>query len=158
MVPTWQRSSGEGLGMLRIRTFTPDDLEQVCHIQSLCFSEPYTPEFIMNLHEAHGETFFVAELGGRVVGYAAARVISFRGHIIVIAVHPSFRRLGIGMALMLVLENELRRRRALEAWLEVRASNTGAMRFYRRLGYVEKSVLRGYYSDGEDAVVFSKML
>ncbi|NOZ82328.1 MAG: ribosomal protein S18-alanine N-acetyltransferase [Euryarchaeota archaeon] len=144
--------------MLRIRNFTPEDLEQVCEIQRICFSEPYTPEFIMNIYEAHGDTFFVAELGGRVVGYAAARIISFRGHVIVIAVHPGFRRLGIGMALMLVLEHELRKRHALEVWLEVRASNTGAMDFYRRLGYVEKSVLKRYYSDGEDAVVFTKVL
>ena len=49
-----------------------------------------------------------------------------------------------------------RSRLATGVQLEVRASNTRAQRFYRRLGYKEVFEIDGYYSDGEDALVMMK--
>lgn len=37
--------------------------------------------------------------------------------------------------------------------LEVRARNTGAIKFYRALGFSEEKIIENYYEDGEDAVV-----
>ncbi|NOZ59146.1 MAG: ribosomal protein S18-alanine N-acetyltransferase [Euryarchaeota archaeon] len=142
--------------ILMIRKFRPSDLQRVYEIEAQSFRDPYHPLFLINLYELYGETFLVAEVDRRVVGYVIARKVNSKGHIIAIAVDPGFRCRGIGRALMLAVEEELKKMGVIELWLEVRASNTRAMRFYRRLGYSEKEVLKGYYNDGEDAVVFKK--
>jgi ribosomal-protein-alanine N-acetyltransferase len=59
---------------------------------------------------------------------------------------------------MLAVEEELRKKGVVELWLEVRVSNTRAVKFYKRLGYVEKGILKGYYADGEDAMLLKKYM
>ncbi|NOZ77480.1 MAG: ribosomal protein S18-alanine N-acetyltransferase [Euryarchaeota archaeon] len=97
-------------------------------------------------------------MDGLVVGYVIARTVVDRGHVMAIAVDPPFRKRGIGSALMertLAVMSEMNAR---AIWLEVRVSNTGARSFYKKLGFVEKRIISGYYSDGEDAVVLEKAL
>lgn len=142
--------------MLMIRKFRPSDLQRVYEIESQSFKDPYHPLFLINLYELYGETFLVAEVDGQVVGYVIARKVNSKGHIIAIAVAPEHRCRGIGRALMLAVEEELKKRGVSELWLEVRVSNRRAVSFYRRLGYVEKGILKGYYSDGEDAMLLKK--
>jgi ribosomal protein S18 acetylase RimI-like enzyme len=44
------------------------------------------------------------------------------------------------------------RRLGEPSWsLNVRTKNEGAIRFYRRFGFVRSRTLRGYYEDGGDA-------
>ncbi len=152
-------SMGPGaVEVLMIRKFRPADLQRVYDIEAKSFKDPYHPIFLINLYELYGDTFLVAEVDGRVVGYVIARKVSSKGHIIAIAVDPEYRCRGIGRALMLAVEEELKKKGVIELWLEVRVSNRRAMRFYRRVGYVEKGILKGYYGDGEDAVLFKKYL
>jgi ribosomal-protein-alanine N-acetyltransferase len=42
--------------------------------------------------------------------------------------------------------------------LEVRRSNAPAIALYRALGFLHDTVRRGYYQDGEDAVLMSLAL
>ena len=72
-----------------------------------------------------------------------------------IGVLPGYRRRGTGAALL----------QAVEAGvdlpcikLNVRASNLPAIRLYERLGYGRSNTWRGYYQDGEDALIFEKRL
>jgi ribosomal-protein-alanine N-acetyltransferase len=59
-----------------------------------------------------------------------------------------------------MLVNRIEHQFALEmaggVQLEVRASNTVAQKFYRRIGYRDVFRLAHYYSNGEDAVVMMK--
>ena len=43
-----------------------------------------------------------------------------------------------------------------EIKLEVRIENKGARKFYKKIGFEEKKVLKNYYEDGEDAVIMRK--
>jgi len=71
-----------------------------------------------------------------------------------IAVAESARGHGLGRALMLTLIGEARKRGAREVFLEVRADNPSAQRLYRRLGFDDVGVRRGYYQPGNvDAIV-----
>jgi ribosomal-protein-alanine N-acetyltransferase len=144
--------------MLLIRKFRPSDLQRVYEIEAQSFKDPYHPIFLINLYELYGDTFLVAEEDSQVVGYVIARKVDAKGHIIAIAVDPRHRCRGIGKALMLAVEEELRKKGVVELWLEVRVSNTRAVKFYKRLGYVEKGILKGYYSDGEDAMLLKKYM
>lgn len=44
------------------------------------------------------------------------------------------------------------------AWLEVRASNVGAVALYEQLNFTKRATRQKYYSDGEDAIVMCKEL
>ena len=62
---------------------------------------------------------------------------------------------GIGAALLNACEEQLEVERIR---LCVRFSNTPAIDLYERLEYVRIDVWRRYYADGEDAIVFEKVL
>ena len=71
-----------------------------------------------------------------------------------IAVAESARGHGLGGILMQTLIGEARKRGAREVFLEVRADNPSAHRLYRRLGFDDVGVRRGYYQpDNVDAIV-----
>ncbi|MDQ3909134.1 MAG: ribosomal-protein-alanine acetyltransferase, partial [Thermoproteota archaeon] len=60
-----------------------------------------------------------------------------------------------GKALMLEGINGVMHRKADEIYLEVRVSNTSAIKMYQKLRFEIKSRLRSYYRDGEDAYLMA---
>jgi [ribosomal protein S18]-alanine N-acetyltransferase len=73
-----------------------------------------------------------------------------------IAVHPDFRRQGIGRLLLEQVIVAARRQERLRVTLDVRFSNTPAQNLYRSFGFVTRGLRKGYYSDnGEDALVMA---
>ena len=80
-------------------------------------------------------------------------------HLVSIAVLKEYRRRGIGSAL---LEATIREALAdggiVSIYLEVRVSNSPAIRLYRKFGFREMRRIRGYYRDGEDAYVMVRKL
>ena len=88
------------------------------------------------------------------VGFAIASRYVDAWHVMNIAVAPAFRRRGIAQALLErlfeVTDSDQRRGYTLE----VRVSNTEAIRLYERLGFEARGIRRGYYTDNrEDAVI-----
>jgi ribosomal-protein-alanine N-acetyltransferase len=88
------------------------------------------------------------------VGYAFVSRYVDAWHVMNVAVADSFRRRGIASALLErlfeVTESDSRRGYTLE----VRVSNTGAIRLYERLGFEPRGIRRGYYTDNrEDALI-----
>ena len=89
----------------------------------------------------------------RVIGYVGIRLQNqgTEAHISTLAVHPNWRRRGLGeLLLMLALEQALNLRVDVVS-LEVRASNQVAQRLYRKYGFRLQGVVKAYYLDGEDA-------
>ncbi len=76
-------------------------------------------------------------------------IFSREGHLISLAVHPKYRRRGIGETLVRKAMETLpvKRMRA-----EVRRSNQGARAFYQKLGFQIAGVLSNYYGN-EDALI-----
>jgi [ribosomal protein S18]-alanine N-acetyltransferase len=75
-------------------------------------------------------------------------------HIILMAVHPKYRRCGLGYGILLKLLDSARNCGMKYATLEVRASNEAAIALYSKLGFTAAGTRRNYYSDtGEDALV-----
>ncbi len=135
--------------MMKIRKCTQDDIPSIIKIESLSFKYPY-PSIVF--YNYIGQNFYVAELDSKVVGYAIGDV---KRHLIVsIAVHPDYRRKGIGKALM----NTILKNMHDYAILQVRVSNKEAIKFYKKLGFIEKELLKSYYIDGEDAILMFKSL
>ena len=72
-----------------------------------------------------------------------------------LGVLPEYRGQGIGAALLAACEGRLAMPRVR---LCVRISNQPAIRLYDRCGYQRYEIWRGYYADGEDAIVYQKHL
>jgi len=145
--------------MVKIRPVKPQEIKLVEQIEQQSFSDPYPIDIFQMLLENSPELFLVAvdSPGGRVCGYGAAsihrRESRLFGHIISIAVHPSYRRQGIGIKLARELIRRLRSAGCSEVSLEVRISNIPALSMYGKLGFVQVSVIQNYYRDGEDAAL-----
>ena len=93
---------------------------------------------------AEKDLFFVAAAGEEVVGTVMGGYDGHRGWVYSVAVKPSHRRKGVGAALLRRLEEALTERGCLKVNLQVRASNTGVIAFYEKLGYrVEERVSMG---------------
>lgn len=137
---------------LCIRQFKKSDLPELQLIERVCFKrEAYPPELFLSYSILHPNTFLVAELEGKVIGYTIGRKLDELAEVISIAVLPEFRRRGIGSALWLRLRDELKEMGVKTVRLHVRVSNEPAIRFYEKFGFERTRLEPSYYSDGEDA-------
>ena len=98
----------------------------------------------------------VAESGGDVVGYGAISIAGDVADLTRIVVAESKRRAGIASALLAALHDAAAREGVERMLLEVAESNVDARAFYAAHEYTEISRRRGYYADGDDALVLAR--
>lgn len=135
-----------------VRKFKPTDLKRVYEIESMSFDQSYGIRIFQQLYEMK-IGFLVAEEDGYVVGYVMFWLkYENQGHIISLAVDKNYRRKGYGSQLLaraigiLFLITDT-------VYLEVRASNEGALNFYRQFNFKQDRIVPNYYESGEDAVI-----
>jgi ribosomal-protein-alanine N-acetyltransferase len=97
--------------------------------------------------------YLVAEVDGRVVGYAVASYAGDVAELQRIGVEPSARRSGVATALLDEVVAEAPTTGADRLLLEVREDNAGALAFYADHGFIEIDRRPRYYRDGTTAVV-----
>lgn len=155
--------------IFNLRQFQPSDLDKVMRINQICLPENYSPNFFIDLYDRFPASFIVAEEDGKIIGYMMCRIESNllgfasgnpkKGHVISIAVLPEHQHQGIGKALIKeVLQNMKTFYKAKECYLEVRVSNIAAITLYRKLGFITKRTLHGYYADNESAYMMTKKI
>lgn len=147
---------------IHIRPMQADDLEQVQAIDRLSFSMPWPPSaYRHELTENPAAQSWVAEVcgsteAGKIVGMIVMWVILDEAHIATLAVHPSYRRKGIGTRLLRVALDEAQKRGVRHAMLEVRSGNSGAQDLYRKFGFEVVHRRPRYYKDNhEDALLMN---
>ena len=94
--------------------------------------------------------------GGSLLGLASAQLLVEDVHVLRLAVVPGARRRGIGRQLLDGLVGWAAELDAAAVVLEVRAGNVAARTLYASAGVVEDGLRRGYYPDGEDAVLLRR--
>ncbi len=148
------------LPAIRVRPGTVADLDQVVRIEREAFSDPWPADSLRReLAADRLRRPLVAEADGKVVGYLMAWRVADEWHIINVAVDGRWRRRGVGARLLAVSLDEARATGCSLVTLEVRVGNAAARAFYRRFGFREVGLRRGYYHDtGEDAVLMSRSL
>ncbi|MEX0805890.1 MAG: ribosomal protein S18-alanine N-acetyltransferase [Candidatus Binatia bacterium] len=135
---------------------TTADIENVIAIERVSFQFPWSIKFFIEELKVECSRSVLAEVDGRVVGYVLFWLLSDEVDIHNIAVHPEFRRHGIGRCLLEQVVAAARHQESTRVTLDVRRSNTPAQRLYESLGFTLKGVRKGYYSDnGEDALVMA---
>ena len=92
-----------------------------------------------------------AAAGGRgaITGFAIMEFGDERAHLVLLAVRPSHRRLGIGQRLLEWLVESARVAGMASIHLELRSNNDAARRFYRAMSFYETVLVPGYYRSGE---------
>ena len=136
-----------------VRCATYQDLDSLLRIESSSFVDPFSFSFFEEILRSHNCLLLVVDHQGEIMGYVMAAAEQGECHILSIAVKPSMRRRRIGEALLKALVRQLLEMNIFLVYLEVRENNQNAHSFYRHLGFAERNVIRGYYRDGENAIV-----
>ena len=138
---------------MNIRRLTYADLPQVIAIERRAFPAPWSlAMFVLELSKPAGICLAAAD-GKRILGYMVCSRYDTVWHLMNIAVDPDLQGRGIGGAIITRLIDEIGDETA-RITLEVRETNTGAIRIYERFGFRAAGLRRRYYQDnGEDAVI-----
>ncbi len=89
-----------------------------------------------------------------IIGFSGLWLMVDEAHITTIAMHPDYRRHGLGEFMLMHLIEIAYSIGAKWVTLEVRVSNYSAQNLYRKYGFREAGVRHKYYSDNqEDALI-----
>jgi len=137
-----------------------EDIDQVCEIENLSFATPWSREsFESELSQNSLAKYIVSKVNGKVVAYGGMWIVLDEAHITNIAVHPDYRGQKIGEKLVHALLQTAKESKTARITLEVRALNEVARKLYKKLGFEDSGIRKGYYADtGEDAVIMWKEL
>src|SRR5690606_17454023 len=123
-------------GHIIIEPMKMSDLKQVLAIENLSFPAPWSRQsFISDLSYNRAAIYLVARQDDQIIGYAGMWVVVDEAHITNIAVHPAWRRLGVGRRLMDRLVEIAQANRCRAITLEVRKSNLAAQNLYTQYGF-----------------------
>lgn len=144
-----------------VREVDPRDLPRIFEIEIISFKKHAYPfEIFLIYYFLFRELFLVAVFLDHIVGYIMGSIEKrkgLRGHILSIAVHPMYRGYGIGKKLMFELEKRFKAKGINRIYLEVSVYNTVALNMYRKLGYIVRARIKGYYGD-HDAYIMEKII
>ena len=152
-----------------IRLCNSDDIPEVIKVNMLTLPEHYSDYFYYEILNEHPQTFIVAELEGKIVGYIMCRIeyglshlrrfgLARKGHIISVATLSEHRAKGVGSRMIEHALEEMRKSTCKEAYLEVRISNDSAVKLYEKIGLRVANTLQSYYKDGEGAYLMALQL
>ncbi len=139
---------------LLFRAMTPNDARAVAELELKIFAMPWSREDFFRETKNDLAEYVVGELDGQIVAYAGAWVSFEQAEVMHVAVEPKLRGQGIGTLLFGELIKAVKARGASSITLEVRPSNTAAIKLYENFGLKSVGRRKGYYLDnGEDALI-----
>jgi ribosomal-protein-alanine N-acetyltransferase len=142
------------LSEIAIDDMKVEHLPEIVSIETASFTTPWSETLFYNEIFKAIAVSRVAKIEGKVVGHLCANVILDEGHILNLAVHPEFRRLGIASSLIKEMIDIMRDRNCRSVFLEVRISNEQARIMYQKFGFSLLGTRKNYYiSPVEDAVI-----
>lgn len=131
------------------------DVDELIELESSCFAYHWSREqFLMGL-ERGAFIVYGIRIESRLAGYIAFSMIADEMEILNLAVHPDFRKKGLGTSLLERAFTVCLERGIEKSFLDVKVSNTPAIELYRKFGYEQIGVREKYYPDTkEDALLF----
>lgn len=142
--------------MITIQEMQLDDLEQVVEIEQQNFSVPWTENGFFSFLLRSDTLFLVAKEEDRILGYMGIMMVLDEGEITNVSVAQTARRRGVGRLLVQTMLDKMRRAGLTMIHLEVRKSNTPAIRLYEQFAFEQDGERKNYYEEPtEDAVLMS---
>jgi ribosomal-protein-alanine N-acetyltransferase len=140
--------------MLTIRAATFYDLPDIAAIERESFNPPWSEDSLKSAMTGEHSAVLVADESGWIVGFAVASIAEPEAELLQIAVSSASRARGIATEMLEWTIEKLRRRGAMNIFLEVRESNAAAIALYDKLGFARIGLRRGYYEKPvEDAII-----
>jgi ribosomal-protein-alanine N-acetyltransferase len=137
---------------VHIRWMIRRDMPEVLQTEEQSFDFAWTEEDFLRCLRQRNCIGMVAEHGEKVVGFMIYELHKNKLHIMNFAVHPAWRRHGVGAQMVGKLISKLSSHRRTRITLEVRETNLVAQLFFRTQEFKAVRVLRAFYEDsGEDA-------
>ncbi len=139
---------------MNIRRAIPLDATCLHELEVKSFTQPWSLNDFKNDLVNPIASYWVANDGGKIVGYIGLLNIVGEGHITTLAVSKEYRNTGIAKSLLQTLIHYSLEQKMLFIILEVRISNIVALNLYKNLGFIELSKRKNYYKlPNEDAIV-----
>lgn len=141
--------------MINILPMQEQHLDGILDIEGVSFPTPWSRQsFEYEIEDNTFARYLVVVKGDQVVGYGGMWVILDEAHVTNIAIHPDHRQQGLGRQLLISMLAWAWQLGCQQMTLEVRESNAAARRLYEGLGFIQRGVRKGYYTDNkEDALV-----
>ncbi len=142
-----------------IREAHVEDIDQLLAIEEYCYDNPWPREaFEEEIDNGDVAIGMVAEEEGMIVGFLTGMIMTKELHLHNIAVHPDYQGRGIGRQLMEAVDDYCREGDFQRITLEVRQDNAIARRLYLSLGFKAVGTRKDFYSPGQDASLYTKIL
>jgi [ribosomal protein S18]-alanine N-acetyltransferase len=138
-----------------IRAMNEADVPAVVAVECASYQFPWSEGIFRDCLRV-GYLCRVVLLGPSLVGHAIMSLGAGEAHVLNVCVAEALRGRGIGRSLLEHLLAQAEAAGMYEAFLEVRPSNTAAIRLYQALGFEHVGIRRGYYQavhGREDAAV-----
>ena len=163
---TAERAQGSGgnpkvaeLDQRLVLPMMPVDLPEVVELERQSQAFPWSRR---NFEDALAAQYpaWVLRIDGTLAGFCVAMPAPDDVHLLVIAVAPDFRGQGLARQLLKQIDRLASTLGIDRVLLEVRPSNQRALGFYKREGFTQVGLRRGYYPAGrgarEDALVMAR--
>ena len=140
-------------------------IDEIFQIESESFSDPWSKEsFVSSIENPLVRMMGCHDTSDKFCGFICASVLPPEAEILDIAVSPSFRRMGVGKALINALLSSIRVSPAVDVssavqtvFLEVRESNIPARKLYQSFGFTESGKRPRYYSNPTEDAILMKL-
>lgn len=145
---------------IAIRPMTDADVAAVIAIERASYQFPWSEGIFRDCLRV-GYVCRVATVSSEVIAYGVMSIGAGESHILNLCVQEAFRYRGVGRRLLNYQLDRAASAGMSEAFLEVRPSNTAAIRLYQALGFEQAGTRRGYYQAAggrEDATVLKLSL
>jgi ribosomal-protein-alanine N-acetyltransferase len=143
-----------------IRMMQPSDLKAVAAVERAAYQYPWSLGIFRDCLLA-GYYCLVLDVAGSVTGYGIMSVAAGEAHLLNLCVHPDAQRLGYGRRLLNALLLKAADTQADKVFLEVRPSNSVALRLYASMGFEQIGIRPAYYqaeNGREDAIILAATL
>ena len=136
------------ISIARLDPPSVEDRAAILALEATSFSNPWTADTFDAMLQAPVTQLWVARVGDEIVAFCACYVFGTQQvDINTVAVAQAWRRQGIGRAL---LQQILSATGVQSATLDVRVSNTAAIRLYQNLGFKVTHIRPGYYENPKE--------
>jgi len=144
--------------LYRIVPMRPSHLELVMDIERRAYEFPWTDGIFRDCLNVGYSAWVIVNTIDELMGYALMSMAVGEAHVLNLCVNPDYQQRGVGAVLLKHLIDIAKAADTQLMLLEVRTSNTSAIRLYDRHGFRELGLRRGYYparKGREDALVLA---
>jgi len=141
-----------------VRFATENDLEAIIQIQKECYDgeAPWGRIAVMNELNKRTSFFLICHHLELPISFIGISIRHEAMHVTNIATIPAYERHGLATFLLMSAAEIGKKIDRQTMTLEVRVSNEGAKRLYRKIGFQDGRIKRNYYhNNGEDALEMS---